>query len=351
MLGPTRPISRRPLTAAVAALALCAPPAHAAQQRLEPLRPPAFASSRAFPVRDTVRGSALSPRAAATIRAHAAGARFTTRDGISIPVEVSPAYKPDPAVEQSYVTLLGNLVHGQELRSLHVFIATPKQIQGAFCGAGALACYEGDNETMYVPGVAEKSNPPVQFLIAHEYGHHIERSRSNAPWAAFATGAKAWFTYAQVCTKMRAGKLGTGYWNDPSEGFAESYADMNFPGIGFPFSRLMFPDQGSYQAIRADVLLPWTSPHVLPFAGTFAPGARAPQSFQVSTPFDGTASFTLVPPARADYRLQVLAAGKPIAKGGRGTTTIRQLCGARTVTLQVTRVSGSGPFTLTASVP
>src|SRR5919197_1102285 len=152
---------------------------------------------------------------------------------------------------------------------------------------------------MYVPGANQQSNPPLQFLIAHEYGHHIEMNRSNAPWVAFDTGVKNWFTYEQVCTRMRDRKLGTNYWNDPSEGFAESYADSQYPGVAFPFSSLMLPNQGAYNAIRQDVL----------------------------------------------------AGGQTIAKGARGTTTIKTLCGVRSLTLQVTRTSGSGPFSLIANLP
>ena len=249
------------------------------------------------------------------------------------------------------MTFLGSLMHGSELRSLRVYIAPPKQITSTFCGAGTLACYEGDNQTMYVPGASQQSNPPLQFLIAHEYGHHIELSRSNAPWVAFDTGTKNWFTYEQVCTRTRAGRLATGYWSDPSEGFAESYADSQYPGVPFPYNALMLPDQGAYQAIRQDVLQPWTGNHNVLFAGTLAARSGASQSFQLATPLDGTVSFTLTPPNKADYRLQVLAGGKTIARGAKGTTTIKQLCGVRSLTVQVTRTSGSGPFSLTANLP
>ena len=75
---------------------------------------------------------------------------------ISIPVDVSSAYKASASVEQGYVTFLGSLIHGAELRTLRVFIASPKQIQGSLCGSGALACYDGNNQTMYVPGSREE---------------------------------------------------------------------------------------------------------------------------------------------------------------------------------------------------
>jgi hypothetical protein len=338
------------LAATATAIVVAAAPAQAAQETLQPLRPLTVTSGPFTPpVRDAVLRAPLGTN---SVKARAtAAARFSTRDGISIPVEVSTSYKASTTVIQSYVNYLGGLMHGDELRALHVFIAPPKQITSTFCGAGALACYEGDNQTMYVPGAQQQSNPPLQFLIAHEYGHHIEISRSNAPWSAFDTGTKSWFTYEQVCTRMRDRKLGTNYWNDPSEGFAEAYGDSQYPGVSFPYSTLMLPDQGAYNAIRQDVLQPWTGSHVVPFSGNLAAKRGAGQSFQIATPLDGTASFTLSPPNKADYRLQVLAGSQTLAKGARGTTTIKTLCGVRTLTLQVTRVSGSGPFSLVANVP
>lgn len=351
---PMRPRVTLPFLAAACALAFGVAPAQAHRLGLEPLRPAAVQSTAqvfAPNVRDAVIGAPASPAAARTIRARAASARFSTRDGISIPVDVSSAYRVSASVEQGYVTFLGSLTHGPELRTLRVFIATPKQIQGSLCGSGALACYDGNNQTMYVPGTSGNSNPPLQFLIAHEYGHHIELSRSNAPWDAYDTGPKNWFTYEQVCTRTRDRRVATNYWNDPSEAFAESYADSQYLGVPFPYSALMLPDQGAYLAIRQDVLQPWTGPHAVSLSGTLGGRAPSTQSFQVFTPLDGSVSFTLTPPAKADYRLQVLSGNKTLARGARGTTSIRTLCGVRTLTLQVTRVSGSGQFSLTANLP
>jgi hypothetical protein len=334
-----------------AAAAIAAAPAQADQLTLQPLRPAPFNGPFTGQARDSVVRSPVDVATASSVTAHSAAARYTTAGGITIPVEVSSAYKASASVIQSYVTYLGSLMHGDELRSLHLFIAPPKQLTSTFCGAGALACYDGDNQTMYVPGAAQQSNPPLQFLMAHEYGHHIELNRSNAPWSAFDTGVKNWFTYEQVCTRTRDKKLATNYWNDPSEGFAESYADSQYPGVAFPFSTLMLPDQGAYNAIRQDVLQPWIGPRAVPFSGSLAAKRGASQSFQIATPLDGTATFTLTPPQKADFRLQVIAGGKTIATGARGTLTIKTLCGVRSLTLQVTRTSGSGSFSLVANLP
>jgi hypothetical protein len=173
-----------------------------------------------------VLAKAPQTRAASRARDAASSTVFRTRDGVPIPVQVSAAYAPNPSVEQGYVSFLGGLVHGSELGKLSVYIATPSQIQNTFCGDGALACYVGDEERMYVPGVNQHSNPPVQFLIAHEYGHHIELNRSNAPWSAYDRGAKYWASSENVCVLERRHKAGTNYFDDPSEAFAESYADI-----------------------------------------------------------------------------------------------------------------------------
>lgn len=352
--------ARRAFAAAVAAACLIGVPAASARpQRLE-LRPLSRTASAAEGVSlfhpqapDRVRPAVLNARAARRITAHASTTSFRTADGVSIPVAVSSAYTPDPNVEQGYVNFLGGLVHGSELGKISVYIATPSQIENSFCGEGALACYVGDEERMYVPGVGEHSDPPVQFLIAHEYGHHIELNRSDAPWSAYDKGVKHWASYENVCALERRGRIGTDYYNDPSEAFAESYADMQFPGVDFIYADLLVPDRAAFRAIRADVLDPWQGPRSLTLHGSFGEHGRRSRSFRLHTPLDGTASFYLTAPEGASYRFRVLGASHTSKRhklhaAANGSYTV---CGARTLTVQVTRAAGSGPFTVTASLP
>jgi hypothetical protein len=340
-----------PVAAAACAL-IAASPAEAKKLRMLPLKPTATASARLFPtkLRDDLRAKGPHSFKARRGRATAAKAVFKTRDGISIPVEVSASYAANPAVEQGYVSFLGGLVHGSELANLSVFIAPPRQIQSTYCGAGALACYIGDEQRMYVPGVTQHSNPPVQFLIAHEYGHHIELHRSNDPWSAYDHGAKYWASYKNVCALERRRKLTTNYYNDASEGFAESYADMQFPGVDFIYSDLLAPDNGAFKAIRTDVLRPWRGPHTVDLRGTFTPGGRATQTFQLQTPLDGNARFELSAPEGATYSLRVVAGSRVVART-RSAAVGYTICGARTLTVQVTRNAGSGPFMAAANIP
>ena len=347
----TRAISAISLAAIVACLLASADPAAAkpGPLKLLPLDPNALEGIRLFhaPVRDRVRKTVLHARTAKRLDAHTAETRFRTQDGYEIPVAVSSAYTPDPKVEQSYVNLLGGLVHSTELGKISVYIATPGQIENTFCGSGALACYVGDDQRMYVPGVSEHSDPPVQFLIAHEYGHHIELNRSNSPWSAYDQGTKRWATEQNVCSLERRRKVRTNYYNDPSEAFAESYADMQYPGVDFIYTDLLKPDGGAFRAIREDVLHPWAGPRTLALNG------GRERAFRLSTPLDGTASFSISAPAGTSYRLRVLAHGQVVRRRSThaGGTADYTICGQRRITVQVNRVAGSGPFTLSAQLP
>jgi hypothetical protein len=347
----------RALVAAVAAALLfaTAAPAQAHRLKLLPLKPGAAESVRLFHPQapDRVRATAFRASAAKRLDAHAAETRFRTQDGYEIPVAVSSAYAPDPNVEQGYVNFLDTLEHGAELAKISVYIASPSQIQDTFCGSGALACYVGDDERMYVPGVNEHSDPPVQFLIAHEYGHHIEMNRSNSPWSAYDQGTKRWATYENVCVLERHGKVATNYYNDPSEAFAESYADMQFPGVDFIYTDLLKPDQGAFDAIKADVMQPWSGPRSLSLRGHFHVHGTSKQSFHVQTPLDGNASFQVSAPAGSSYRLRVLSRGRVLKRRSTHPTGTANytVCGERALTVQVLRVAGSGPFTVSAQLP
>ncbi len=329
--------------------------AQAHHLKLLPFKSNAAESVRLFhpQAADRVRRTPFRAKAAGRVDAHAAETRFRTQDGYEIPVAVSSAYTPNPSVEQGYVNFLDSLEHGDELGKISIYIASPSQIQNTFCGAGALACYVGDDERMYVPGVNEHSDPPVQFLIAHEYGHHIELNRSNAPWSAYDQGTKRWATYENVCSLERRRKVATNYYNDPSEAFAESYADMQFPGVDFIYTDLLKPDQGAFNAIQADVLQPWSGPRPMTLRGSFHSGGSSRRLFRLRTPLDGNASFQVSTPAGASYRLRLTTGGRTLHR--RSThpagTANYTICGERTVTAQVIRVSGRGPFSVSATLP
>ena len=352
---PMRPRVTLPFLAAALALAFGVAPAQAHRLALEPLRPVALQSTAqvfAPNVRDAVIGTPASPAAARTVKARTASARFSTRDGISIPVDVSSAYKASASVEQGYVTFLGSLMHGPELRTLRVLHrlaqADPRQRSA---GAARSPATRATTRRCTCRARAATATLRFQFLIAHEYGHHIELSRSNAPWDAYDTGPKNWFTYEQVCTRTRDRRVATNYWNDPSEGFAESYADSQYAGVPFPYSALMLPDQGAYRRSARTCSSPGPGPQ-RPLSGHAGPvGRRRRRASRSVTPLDGSVNFTLTPPTRPTTASRWCREARRSPAAHAVRPRIHALCGVRTLTVQVTRVTGSGQFRLTASLP
>src|ERR1700754_2803824 len=121
---------------------------------------------------------------------------YPAADGTSIPVTLASSFTGDPAVAQTYATFLGTLPHGPELASLKVTVVPSTEIAtdcGGNAGDGILACYGSDDQTMIVPGdQAAGSDISVDYVITHEYGHHIADHRSNAPLPAIDYGPKRW---------------------------------------------------------------------------------------------------------------------------------------------------------------
>src|SRR5207247_2243992 len=123
---------------------------------------------------------------------------LNTPDGTSLTVTISNFYGLTPtsqAAAQNAVNFLSSRVHGTELGLLKVFVGPPTEISG-ICGDGdpaVLACYDSTENRMYVPGEEPQNSPvPVEYIITHEYGHHIANHRKNAIGSAFAVGPEYW---------------------------------------------------------------------------------------------------------------------------------------------------------------
>ena len=117
---------------------------------------------------------------------------------------------------------------------------------------------------MIVPDAqAAGSDVSVDYVIAHEYGHHIAAHRSNAPLDALDFGPKRWSSYELVCSNTLDGKLapgdeGVNYLSNPGEAWAEAYARLIYPTEAWRFTSLLKPTAGSLLAAQADVAQPWT---------------------------------------------------------------------------------------------
>ncbi len=294
------------------------------------------APARAEVRRDTVieRPSAGSAR----ISASAEAGRYPIDDGsgetVAISVTAACQESCDAADPQQIADFLGTLVHGDEMELLTVQLDTPTQIEFD-CGSGAQACYYGGENKIVLGG--DSSSAPDgasrEFVLAHEYGHHIARHRESPPPfpAAIDWGTARWSSYENVCRGSRTGALfpgneGLHYFRDPGEAFAESYAHMRFPEAEVPWRWVssLRPDAGAFEAIREDVLNPWFGRTVVNLSGRVPPREGGPLVRAFRTPLDGVVS--LRPTPHPDYSLSLLnPAGRVLRSSRQGLSFRHQL--------------------------
>jgi hypothetical protein len=217
---------------------------------------------------------------------------------------------------------------------LTVQLDTPSQIDFD-CGYGAQACYYGSESRIVISGngTLTPDGAGREFVLAHEYGHHVARYReSPSPFpAAIDWGPARWSSYENVCQRSRAGALfpgseGLHYFRDPGEAFAESFAHLRFPesGIAWRWVDYLEPDKGAFQAIRKDTLDPWLGRTAVRLQGRIPPRRGGAEVRAFRTPLDGTVS--LQPAGRLRYDLSLLnPAGRVLRTSRHGRAVGRRL--------------------------
>ena len=284
------------------------------------------------------------------------GGTYPTADGEHVSVYVSTSYQDPPALARHWVGFLAGLPHGPELSRATVYVAPLDELQ-QMCGSSDVAGCYGDGE-LVIPGDASAGIAP-ESVAAHEYGHHIAANRSNAPWRALDWGTKRWATAMGICGRVAAGTAFPGdedgyYTLNPGEAFAESYrvlVETNRTGEGdaWPIVDPSFePTPEALAALREDVVHPWTGPTQMTIRGRFGASAHTWRT-SITTPLDGDLQIrtgaddvTLVSGSR------VLAQSAWNPSGGKELDY--RVCGARTVSLRVTRGTAAR-FTLRVRRP
>jgi hypothetical protein len=285
--------------------------------------------------------------------------RYPVPGGGAVRARVDAAFAGGGAL-QRVLNTLGETLHGPEINKLTVHVADLGSLFGA-CGVGATACYMPGSQTMVVSGspINLNNGMPQGMVIAHEYGHHIEANRSLPGWNASNLGGRHWATYEQVCEGVAAGAMfpgdqGAHYWDNPGEAFAQAFAEMHYPRVVPWWWRFAEPDQGAFDAIRADVADSSGGSKVR-WARRLAPGSPSAAT-TVTTVVDGPIGVRLQQPRAARFELVLRAADGRVVRRGRvmrrakskRKRVVSQLnyssCGTRSFTLEVRRRAGKGKF-------
>jgi hypothetical protein len=308
-------------------------------------------------------GSAAIAARLAQAPAGFTGGTIAAADGEQVNVYVqNEVAAADPGIQQRFADILASLVHGPEISTLDVYVATLARVEQT-CGSDALGCY-GSNRLITMS--TDLPYISARAVLTHEYGHHVAQSSDNTPWQAVDYGPKRWATYVGVCKRTASGELAPGdesnrYQLNPGEAWAEDYRVLNERRAGLTetpwgvVDQRFYPDQGALDAAALDVTNPWKGPTASTVHSSFTARATG-RGFRVSTPLDGTFRVTLNSPAKSSFTLRLVdPATGTVLGSSTGTTRVKaveaNVCGQRTLQVQVKRVTGSGAFTLALSTP
>jgi hypothetical protein len=326
------------------------------------------------PIRDLVitHPSRANARAAATASAQ----RYPVNDGagrtVAITVSTICSASCDAADPQTVATFLGTLPHGDEMNLLTVDLVDPNlEMASPITGCGsaqALSCYYPGQNRIVASGseFTASDNATRDYVLAHEYGHHLANHRNNSPFdnPAIDWGPKNWASFAGVCQGVRAGRYfpgdeGNHYYQNPGEAFAETFAHDAFPSQPVPWEWPDFtaPGAGAYAAIQRDALHPWSGDSAEKRKGRFT--KKGPRRRKVvkrfATPLDGDMTLKLAGPDSSDLSLKLRSSdGRTLARSdgvGSHEQVDFQICGERGFQAIVRRHGPRARFKLTALIP
>jgi hypothetical protein len=255
--------------------------------------------------------------AAARISATASSQRYPIHDGtdatIAVSVTAACAQSCEVTDPQRVADFIGTLIHGAEVSLLEVQLDTEFQL-GYDCGFGAEACYFTGQNKVVIGGYeeADGDGATLEFVLAHEYGHHVAQHRRMPPpfGSAIDWGPERWASVEDVCRGRRAGRLfpgdeGTHYFEDPGEAFAESFAHYRFPDtrVRWRYLSSLKPNAASLRAVREDTLHPWQGRKRFVLAKHVPARGEGAAVERLQTPLDGTVSLRPASLRRHGYEL------------------------------------------------
>lgn len=323
----------------------------------------------AVPTRDLVLGEPGA--ASARISASASAQRYSIGDGsgATIAVAVTPACAEacDVTDPQRVADFIGTLIHGDEVDLLTVQLDTEYEL-GFDCGFGAEACYFTDENKVVIGGYeeADGDGATFDFVLAHEYGHHVAQHRDMpAPFgSAIDWGTERWASLEGVCRGERRGRYypgeeGTHYFEDPGEAFAEAFARNRFPDAPptWRYSPSLRPGPAAFRAIREDTLSPWRGRTSITLSGRVPARGEGAAVESLRTPLDGLVSLRPGGLQRHGYELALRSrAGRLLRHSRHGLDPRHRLdytvCGQSRLRLVITSTRRHpGPFRLQIQRP
>jgi hypothetical protein len=291
------------------------------------------------------------------------GGQYQTAAGESVTIYASNSYPVDPAMGQRWADFLASLVHGSEISTVTVLLATSVQI-ARVCGADAVACYSPQGAVLYTPGEDPGTDLSAEAVITHEYGHHVAANRSDAPWSALDWGPKRWASAMQVCARTRSGELFPGaedvrhYTQNPGEGWAETYRVLNERKAGLAeapwqiVTQALYPTAAALTAAEQDVTTPWQTATTTTQTAALS-RTKKTRTFTFTTPLDGTLKLTLKHAAGMRLSVDVFASSTRTAHVVTAGVVARSftVCGTRSYRVRVTELAGRGSVSLAVAKP
>ena len=323
----------------------------------------------AVPMHDVVLGEAGA--AAARISASASSQRYSIDDGsgATIAVSVTPSCEEECNVTdpQRVADFIGTLIHGPEVELLSIQLDTEYEL-GFDCGFGAEACYFSGENKIVIGGYeeADGDGASFDFVLAHEYGHHVAQHREMPPpfGSAIDWGPEHWASVEGVCQGERhhrfyPGDEGTHYFEDPGEAFAEAFAHYRFPDASptWRYSPALRPNAAAFRAIRADTLSPWQGRTSYPLSGRGPARGEGAAVESLRTPLDGLVSLRPASLRRHGYELALRSRAGRLLRRSRnaldeGDRLNYTVCGEHRLRLVITSTHRSpGPFRLQIQRP
>jgi hypothetical protein len=202
----------------------------------------------------------------------------------------------------------------------------------------------------------------TEEAAAHEYGHHVAQNRRNDVGPAGDWGPEYWATYEHICeldgTGAFPGDEGAHYDRNPGEAWAETFRVLNtYNAASWPIIAPVFrPDQRALALARRDVVNPYRGGEYVDRGGRFKKKGSRWRNFYLPVDNDGTVDLRLKGGGSLDADIYVYTANgkRRIAKSTR--TGHREhyagtYCGYRKLDVAVYRYSGTGSFSLRATLP